>query len=56
MTRYHDMIAPYVTGPDGEQDGYTSMRNSSDFTNSLRGGPDALIDLSENAMKTSTTT
>ena len=47
MQRYHDMIEPYVVGDEGEVDGYGSLQNSSAFTQSLRGGPDALMDLSE---------
>jgi len=47
MERYHDMIEPYVIGEEGEIDGHGTLRSESDFTQSLRGGPDALIDLSE---------
>lgn len=32
---YHDLIAPYVVGADGEQGGYTHLRNDAAFENSL---------------------
>ena len=32
---YHSLIAPYVTGPDGEQAGYTHLNNPEDFDVSL---------------------
>lgn len=37
---YHALIEPYVTGPDGEQAGYTHLKNAGAFDASL----DALID------------
>ena len=46
MERFHDMISPYVIGENGELEGYGTLRRDSDFETSLRGGPDALIDLS----------
>jgi spore coat protein H len=47
MERLHTMITPYVVGEEGELEGYGSLHSENDFTQSLRGGPDALIDLSE---------
>jgi len=32
---YHNLISDYVVGSEAEQDGYTFLRSSSDFTNSL---------------------
>jgi len=37
---YHTLIEPYVTGPDGEQAGYTHLKNAEAFDTSL----DALIE------------
>lgn len=37
---YHTLIEPYVTGPDGEQAGYTHLKNTEAFDTSL----DALIE------------
>jgi hypothetical protein len=31
----HDLIAPYVVGPDGEQPGYTFLQSDADFTQAL---------------------
>ena len=32
---YHDLIYDYIIGVDGEQDGYTFLKSSSEFTNAL---------------------
>lgn len=34
---YHDLIAPYVVGDEGEQQGYTHLRNDAAFENSVLG-------------------
>ncbi|MBT3218170.1 MAG: CotH kinase family protein [Proteobacteria bacterium] len=47
MEQYHDMLEPYVVGADGEISGFTTLHSEDNFHTSLRGGPDALIDLSE---------
>lgn len=39
-TRYHSMIEPYVTGTEGETEGYSHLNSPNDFTESL----DELID------------
>ncbi|UUX93357.1 hypothetical protein [Methanoplanus endosymbiosus] len=33
-TRYHSMIEPYVTGTEGETEGYTHLESPEDFTSS----------------------
>ena len=40
--QYHDLIAPYVTGDDGEQYPYSFLSSASDFDDSLTGagGPE----------------
>lgn len=35
IDKYHDLIAPYVTGTDGEASPYTFINNSSEFTSSV---------------------
>lgn len=37
MNDYHDLIAPYVVGPDGEQSGYTLLASDSAFETSVSG-------------------
>jgi len=34
---YHDLIAPYVVGDEGEQPGYTQLRNAAAFNSALSG-------------------
>ncbi len=34
-TRNHEIITPYVVGDEGEQEGYTHLKSSEDFTTSL---------------------
>ncbi|MDD1730391.1 MAG: CotH kinase family protein [Methanospirillum sp.] len=34
-TKNHELISPYVVGDDGEQEGYTHLKSSDDFTTSL---------------------
>ncbi|MCP4680036.1 MAG: hypothetical protein GY854_32005 [Deltaproteobacteria bacterium] len=43
MQAYHDLIAPYVTGPESvEESPYTFLKNSEEFNTSLTTGTDAL--------------
>ena len=42
MKAYHDLIAPYVIGPDGETAPYTFLRRSEEFETSITGSPEAL--------------
>lgn len=41
---YHDLIAPYVVGADGEQPGYTFLSNDAAFETSISGGSNAIAD------------
>ena len=41
---YHELIAPYVVGSEGERAGYTFLGSDSDFESSVHGGPDALAE------------
>jgi hypothetical protein len=34
IENYHNLISPYVIGPDGEKPGYSHIANSTVFTNS----------------------
>jgi len=38
MTAYHDLIAPFVVGAEGEAAPYTNLANSSEFEQSVDGG------------------
>ncbi|WP_181232967.1 CotH kinase family protein [Enhygromyxa salina] len=42
--RYHDLIAPYVVGADGEQPGYTFLSSDAAFESSISGGNNAIAD------------
>ena len=42
MDAFHALIAPYVTGADGEKAPYTFLKSSSAFTTSLVGSKSAL--------------
>ena len=42
MRTYHDLIAPYVVGPDGEAAPYTFLRDDGEFEDSLVAGESAL--------------
>ncbi len=42
LNAYHDLVAPYAVGPDGEAGLYTFLRPPSVFTTSLTAGPNAL--------------
>jgi len=42
MDAFHELVAPYVVGPDGETAPYTFLKDASDFENSLNVGKDAL--------------
>jgi len=35
FTRNHDLISPYVIGENGEKEGYTHLKDSQDFIDSL---------------------
>lgn len=41
---YHDLIAPYVVGDEGEQPGYTQLRNAAAFNSALSGISTALTE------------
>lgn len=41
---YHDLIAPYVVGADGEQPGYSFLSSTAAFEGSIHGGNDAIGD------------
>ena len=41
---YHDLIAPYVVGADGERAGYTFLSSDAEFESSVHGGSTALAD------------
>lgn len=41
---YHDLIAPYVVGSDGEQAGYTFLASDAAFESSISGGNNAIAD------------
>ncbi len=43
IERYHELLAPYVVGPEGEQAPYSFVRSPTAFEGSLVGGPDALM-------------
>ena len=42
MDAYHELIAPYAVGPEGESAPYTFLRSPEEFENSLTLGPNAL--------------
>jgi hypothetical protein len=43
LRRHHELIAPYVVGPDGESAPYTNLRDASAFENALS-GPGGLLE------------
>ena len=42
MDQYHKLIAPYVSGAEGEQAPYSFLRDKQDFDGSLESGRDGL--------------